>query len=192
MDSTITFTSGKRLWISAIAVMPSMPGIEMSVITTSGFTDSSNCSNSLPLRASAITCTPSTVESSALMPERTRSWSSARTTWMGRGEFVFFWIMVPSSFSQYRTDCHPATVAGADVQASAGEFCPFDHAVQADVSFTLVPIEHRRLVEADAVVGDQHADAPARQEAQPHPHRRSLRVPHHIRQRLLHQPHGDG
>jgi hypothetical protein len=44
-----------RAWISAMAVMPSIPGIEMSVITTSGLTVSSSCSSSLPLRASAIT-----------------------------------------------------------------------------------------------------------------------------------------
>src|SRR6187455_3044067 len=170
MDSTSTFTSGKREWISAIAVMPSMPGMEMSVITTSGFTDSSSCSSSLPLRASAITWTPSTVDRSALMPERTRSWSSASTTWMGSGALVFFWIMVPSSISQYRTDRHTATLAGADVQASAGQFGALDHAVEPDIPLGLVPIEHRSLVETHAVVDDQHADAAAPQEAQAHPH----------------------
>jgi len=79
IESTSMRTFGCFSWISAMAAMPSMPGMEMSVITTSGSRLWTSETSSRPSRASAITSTPSTMESSALMPERTRSWSSAST-----------------------------------------------------------------------------------------------------------------
>jgi hypothetical protein len=82
MDSTSTRTPGWRALMRSRAARPSMPGMEMSVTTTSGRTDSSTASSSSPSRASATTFTPGIPSRMALMPVRTRSWSSARTTSM--------------------------------------------------------------------------------------------------------------
>src|SRR3569832_1375223 len=169
--------------------MPSMPGIEMSVITRSGLRLSTSATSSPPSLASAITSTPSPIDSSALLPERTCAWSSARTTRTGRGAGLNF---IVSSLSKHRADRHPGTRARADVQSTAGQFRPLAHAVQADVALGRGAAEQLPLVESHAVVDHQHADAVLRQEPQPYSHCSRVGVTYSVVQRLLDQAQRDG
>ena len=70
-----------------------MPGMVRSLMTRSAGTVCSSRISSTPSRASPTTRTPSTMDSSAPMPERTSSWSSTRTMRTSYGNAFMFMFM---------------------------------------------------------------------------------------------------
>jgi hypothetical protein len=68
--------------IILVAWMPSMPGIRMSITTTSGTISAASRTASLPVPASPTTSMSSLSAMSRRNPERTSGWSSASTTLM--------------------------------------------------------------------------------------------------------------
>ena len=175
-----------------MAVMPSIPGMEMSVMTTSGIRLSTSAISSWPSRASAITSTPSIIDSSALMPERTRSWSSASTMRTGCGLrrcFSCDSYCIPYSTARIAT---PWPGPRADVQPAAGQLGALDHAVQAHVALARPARpaaracrSRRRRRPPARRCGLAAGSAAARVMAW------RLGMPHHVVQRLLHQPQRD-
>ena len=70
---------------SRVASSPSIPGIRMSISTTSGWWAAAAASAASPLAASPTTVMPSAVSRMTQNPERTSSWSSTTSTRIGPG-----------------------------------------------------------------------------------------------------------
>ena len=66
--------------ICRVASMPSMPGIRMSISSTSGFSRVAISTASAPVAASPITCKSGAVSMRSRKLPRTRAWSSATST----------------------------------------------------------------------------------------------------------------
>src|SRR5918994_360176 len=66
--------------MARVAVRPSVPGMRMSMSTTSGVSRRTSCTASSPSAASPTTSMSSWASSRARKPARTRAWSSASTT----------------------------------------------------------------------------------------------------------------
>ena len=68
-----------------MASSPSMPGIRMSISTTSGWLAAAARTAASPLAASPTTVIPSAASRMTQNPERTSSWSSTTITRIGAG-----------------------------------------------------------------------------------------------------------
>ena len=74
---------GRAAVISRVASRPSMPGIRMSMSTTSGASARAAATASVPLAASPTTLIPSAASRITQKPARTSSWSSTTSTRTG-------------------------------------------------------------------------------------------------------------
>ena len=75
--------------ISRVASSPSMPGMRMSISTTSGSCACTWVTASAPLAASPTTVIPSAVSRITQKPALTSSWSSTTSTRIGRPAVMF-------------------------------------------------------------------------------------------------------
>ena len=82
--TTLGAAAGSRV-ISRVASRPSMPGIRMSISTTSGPWAAACDTAASPLAASPTTVMPSAASRMTQNPERTSSWSSTTSTRIGAG-----------------------------------------------------------------------------------------------------------
>ena len=86
--SMTTFGAGALPVSSRVASSPSIPGIRMSISTTSGRQPTAAASAASPLAASPTTVMSSAVSRMTQNPERTSSWSSTTSTLIGPGGVV--------------------------------------------------------------------------------------------------------
>jgi len=78
--TTLTFSQRGSAAICLVASSPSVPGIRMSISTTSGLCRRASVNASAPSAASPTTVMSAWASSSARNPARTSAWSSASST----------------------------------------------------------------------------------------------------------------
>ena len=147
--STSTATCGAASTMRRVASTPSMPGMLMSISTTSGWSERAAATAASPESASPTTTTSLAVSSSARSPARNAGWSSATSTrWRRRRGPRARRSCGPRLFErQPRHDARPATRPALDRDVAAELLRPLPHRLEAGAR-----AERRR--QAPAVVGD--------------------------------------
>src|SRR3990172_4666923 len=146
-----TRTPGARLPISLVASRPLIPGIPMSIRTTSGISEQAASTASRPVLASPTTSMSGCASKSESSPARTIPWSSASNT---RILLVFLHSFL-NPFQRYpETDPGALSRLGPDRKGSAQEVNPLLHAPQSPA--LLWGLRHQDLLQlqSPAVVLD--------------------------------------
>jgi len=114
--------------MSWVASMPSMPGMRMSMTTTSGRVSLATWMAWAPVAASPVTSMPGVLSMSTRRPVRTRGWSSASTT-----RTVIGLLRGPAGGLERQPGRYPEAAPGlrAGGELAAQQGCPFAHACDA-------------------------------------------------------------
>src|SRR3990172_1869277 len=153
MVRTKTRTSGRRSFISRVAVRPLMPGMAMSINTTSGEIVANEATASRPVPAWPTTSMSGWLSSSPTIPWRMRVWSSTTRT---RMRDISGCLLDHRRFDGYRGT---GARGGADIQMAAQQVDALLHAQESDtLGHTGRGIEGSGGVKALAVVSHDNPD----------------------------------
>src|SRR5688572_15066352 len=153
--------------IAFVAVAPSIPGMDRSMITTSGCRRCASATASAPFDASPTTAMSRAGLSTARNPARTTAWSSASTTRITSPGMVVFLIEGCTTTDRWRCGCRRERNPDAHRGALFAARDDVERAVEQPDSLAHGEQPHRRTtslghvdVETGTVVLNLHADGP--------------------------------
>ena len=164
--------------IRRVACSPSSPGIRMSISTTSGVSSRTSRTASAPSAASPTTSMPSWASSRAANPARTRAWSSASSTRIIAGSSGSVSRAGGPGPGSRRPARGPAVSRPPSAVARSGM-------PRIPLPPPLAPPRDGQAV-GPVVLDLDHQVAVIRRD--PDADAGGVRVPHHVGQRLLHDP----